>query len=170
VDVGCGAGVGGLSITDRAQRVVLADVNERALRDARVNARLAAVDAEIRASDVLASVDGSIDVVIANPPYLVDRERRLYRDGGGTRGEALGVRMAREALARLEPGGTLVLYTGTAIVDGCDTFRAAVEPALAGAREVLYEELDPDVFGEELDQPGYEDVERIAAVGLVARR
>lgn len=34
-------------------------------------------------------------------------------------------------------------------------------------RDVLgvdYEELDPDVFGEELAQPAYQDVERIAVV------
>lgn len=33
-----------------------------------------------------------------------------------------------------------------------------------------YAELDPDVFGEQLSQPGYEDVERIAAVWLVASK
>jgi hypothetical protein len=37
----------------------------------------------------------------------------------------------------------------------------------AGAN-FTYEELDPDVFGNELDAPSYADVERIAAVGLVA--
>jgi hypothetical protein len=33
-----------------------------------------------------------------------------------------------------------------------------------------YEELGPDVFGEELEKPPYRDVERIAVVALVARR
>jgi len=33
-----------------------------------------------------------------------------------------------------------------------------------------YRELDPDIFSEDLDQPGYVYVERIAAVGLVIRR
>ena len=69
------------------------------------------------------------------------------------------------------PGGTLIVYTGAAIVAGNDTFAHAVLPALGG-RDVTfrYEELDPDVFGEELDQPGYEDVERISAVGLLVQR
>ncbi|MGE0403972.1 MAG: SAM-dependent methyltransferase, partial [Kofleriaceae bacterium] len=31
--------------------------------------------------------------------------------------------------------------------------------------ELVYEEIDPDVFGEELDTPAYRDVDRIAAVG-----
>ena len=30
-----------------------------------------------------------------------------------------------------------------------------------------YEEIDPDIFGEQLDQPAYRDVERIAAVMAV---
>ena len=33
-----------------------------------------------------------------------------------------------------------------------------------------YKELDPDVFGEELLTPGYQDVERIAVVALVVTR
>ena len=41
---------------------------------------------------------------------------------------------------------------------------AKVDPL--GLPRPHYEELDPDVFGEELEQPGYELVERIAAVGL----
>jgi hypothetical protein len=33
-----------------------------------------------------------------------------------------------------------------------------------------YRELDPDVFGEELATPGYESVDRIAAVVLTVTR
>src|SRR5690606_38669702 len=58
VDVGCGSGVGGLVLGAAAKRVVLADINERALRFARVNAALAGVDAEVVRSDVLADVTG----------------------------------------------------------------------------------------------------------------
>ena len=36
--------------------------------------------------------------------------------------------------------------------------------------EWRYEELDPDVFGEELEVPAYRQVERIAAVLLTLRR
>ena len=32
--------------------------------------------------------------------------------------------------------------------------------------KVHYEEIDPDVFGEELENPAYAEVERIAAVVL----
>ena len=164
-DVGCGSGAAGLVMSRHAERVVLADISARALALARVNAALARVEAEVVSSDVLAGVDGALDVVLANPPYMLDDAGRIYRDGGGAYGEGLAVRIVRQALARLSPGGTLLLYTGAAIVGGEDTFLRAVRPLL-GDRAHHYEELDPDVFGEELERPAYAEVERIAAVGL----
>jgi len=167
VDVGCGSGAGAISIASRAEQRVLADISPPALSFARVNAHLNGVNAEVVQSDVLTGVRGDVDLVIANPPYMRDDAARLYRDGGGTHGEGLAVRIVTEALDRLAPRGMLVLYTGSAIVDGTDTFLRAVSPLLRGrALDVLYEELDPDVFGDELDRPSYEEVERIAAVGL----
>jgi release factor glutamine methyltransferase len=167
VDVGCGAGVGGIVLASRGRSLVLADINDRALFFSRVNARLAGIEPEIIHSDVLDGVEGEIDLVIANPPYLIDGPGRVYRDGGGELGEGLAVRIVQDALQRLGPGGTLLLYTGSAIVDGCDAFLRAVSPIIARAHaNAFYEELDPDVFGEELDDPEYVDVERIAAVLL----
>jgi hypothetical protein len=76
----------------------------------------------------------------------------------------------REALQRVAPGGTIALYTGAAICEGQDWFRRTAEPLCreAGA-SFQYEELDPDVFGSELSQCFYDGVERLAAVGLLAR-
>jgi hypothetical protein len=167
VDVGAGSGAGGLGVAALADRLVLADVSARALRFAAVNAALSGVNAEIVESDVLASVQGPVDAVIANPPYLLDSAARTYRDGGGHHGEALSLRILRESLARVERGGQIVLYTGAAMVDGRDGLReqAQVMCREAGA-SFDYVELDPDVFGEELSQPAYAEVERIAAVGL----
>ena len=56
----------------------------------------------------------------ANPPYLVDEDRRLYRHGGGELGITLALRIAKESMAKLVPGGCLVLYSGTPIVNGAD--------------------------------------------------
>ncbi|MDQ3366824.1 MAG: class I SAM-dependent methyltransferase [Myxococcota bacterium] len=167
VDVCCGSGVGGLSLADRVDRIVLADINPAALALARVNAHLAGVAdrVEVVGGDLFAEVSGPVDLVIGNPPYLLDAGHRVYRDGGGELGIALGVRIVREGLARLTPGGRLLLYTGAPIVDGEDRVRAAIAPLLAaGAARWSYEELDPDVFGEELETPAYAAVDRIAAV------
>ena len=172
VDVGCGSGAGGILAARNADAVVLADINQRALRLSAVNAALASVEdrVEIVESDVLRGVTGAFDLVIANPPYMVDPGSRAYRDGGGSFGEDLAVRITRESLARLEPGGRLVLYTGAAVVGGVDTFlRAVREVCNVAHAEWHYRELDPDVFGEEIEQnDAYAAVERIAAVALVA--
>lgn len=167
VDLGCGSGVGGLSLASRAERVVLADINPHALAFARVNARLAGAAArvEIVGGDLFEPVSGPIDLVIANPPYLVDPKQRVYRDGGGELGIGLGVRIVREGLARLVPGGRLILYTGAPIVGGEDQVKAALTHVLDGTgAQWTYAEIDPDVFGEELEQPAYAAVDRIAAV------
>jgi len=175
-DIGCGTGVGGIVLSRQgfaASRVILTDINPRALRLAGVNAELAGVEVELARSDVLNQVQGDIDLVIANPPYLRDDQHRWYRDGAGEYGEAVGVRMVREGLRRLSDnprGGTLLLYTGAAIVAGGDTFLASIAGDLQRANaRYSYEELDPDVFSEELAKPAYSNVERIAAVFLKAR-
>lgn len=171
VDVGCGSGVGGIAARSYARDVILTDVNRRALAYAGVNAALAGTSVTCMHSDVLDSVEGPIDAVIANPPYLRDDRGRTYRDGGGRYGEDLSVRIADEALSRLQPGGSLILYTGTAIVDGVDVFRDALQRVAAGrCAELEYEEIDPDVFGEELEHPPYDEADRIATVAVRAVR
>jgi methylase of polypeptide subunit release factors len=174
VDIGCGSGIGALVIAlARPDAEVLAvDINPRALRLSAVNAELAqASNVSAYHSDVLGSVEGQFDLIIANPPYMNDSQQRAYRHGGGTLGEALSVRIVRESLPRLEKAGSLVLYTGVAMVAGTDPFLESVQPLLSDDKyDWTYRELDPDVFGEELLKPGYERVERIAVVALIVTR
>ncbi|SDA57181.1 Methyltransferase small domain-containing protein [Pseudomonas sp. NFACC15-1] len=174
VDIGCGAGVGAIVIA-RARReaqVLAVDINPQALRLSAVNAALAEVaNVEVAHSDVLQDVPGQFDLIVANPPYMADPSERAYRHGGGTLGAGLSLRIVEQALPRLTPGGSLVLYTGVAMVDGRDPFLEALGQWRDSADfGWTYKELDPDVFGEELLTPGYQDVERIAVVALVVTR
>ncbi|WVV49355.1 class I SAM-dependent methyltransferase [Pseudomonas sp. NA13] len=174
VDIGCGAGVGAIVIA-RARReaqVLAVDINPQALRLCAVNAALAQVtNVEVARSDVLQDVPGQFDLIVANPPYMADPSERAYRHGGGALGAGLSLRIVEQALPRLTPGGSLVLYTGVAMVDGRDPFLEALEQWRDSADfGWTYKELDPDVFGEELLTPGYQDVERIAVVALVVTR
>ena len=99
------------------------------------------------------------------------RDRRAYRHGGGALGAQLSLRIVEQALYRLAPGGSLVLYTGVAMIDGIDPFLDAVAPRLESPMfGWTYHEIDPDVFGEELLTPGYQRVERIAVVALIVTR
>jgi len=166
-DVGCGTGAGGLLLASRAASVELLDLNAKALAFARANCELNEVAARVCASDVLSGGSEAVDLVIANPPYLADDAGRTYRDGGGALGTGLSVRIVREALDRLRTGGRLLLYTATPVIEGEHVLWPQLEPLLRGLRHD-YRELDPDVFGEELERPAYERVERIAVIGLDA--
>lgn len=174
VDIGCGAGVGAIVIA-RARReaeVLAVDINPAALRMTAVNAALAELaNLSIEPSDVLQDVDGHFDLIVANPPYMADPSERAYRHGGGEFGEQLSLRIVEQAMSRLAPGGSLVLYTGVAMIEGRDPFLEALMPRLESPLFAwTYRELDPDVFGEELLTPGYQRVERIAVVALIVTR
>lgn len=173
-DIGCGAGPGGILVARArpAAEVAMLDINDAALRLARVNAALAGTpNAEALHSDLLGGVPGEFDWIVSNPPYLLDPARRSYRHGGGALGEGLSITILDAALQRLAPGGSLVLYTGVAIVDGRDAFREAAVERLAGTDMAWrYRETDPDVFGEELEGGIYDQADRIAAVVLTTTK
>ena len=82
-------------------------------------------------------------------------------------GGEISVRWAQEAAARLERGGVFCSTPAARLSSGEDALKAALHEALDGF-DILYGEIDPDVFGEELEREDYADVERIAVVGVVA--
>jgi len=169
VDIGAGAAVGAIVAAGAAPdaRVIATDINPLALRFARINAAHASVTLETLKTDGLEDAPDGLAVALANPPYMTD-SAQTYRDGGDLHGAQLSLDWAQAALPKLAPGGRLLLYTGSAIVDGRDRLRAALE-ALAeeSGATLAYREIDPDVFGEELETPAYADVERIAVIGAV---
>lgn len=173
-DIGCGAGPGAIRIAMACPDAEVhgLDINPAALDLARVNAALAGVgNLTLARSDLLSQAPGRFDLIVANPPYLLDASERAYRHGGGMLGAGLSLAIVDAALERLEAGGSLLLYTGVAMVEGGDPFLARIRERLA-SREWNwdYQELDPDVFAEELDSPAYREAERIAVVGLRVTR
>lgn len=174
VDLGAGAGPGGISAAGllEPERISLVDINPKALALACANAMAAGMDVET-VEGGLGDVEGEVDLVIANPPFIADPKGRDYRDGGTMLGAGLSLDWARQSLGRLAEGGTMLLYTGSPIVAGEDALLSALaELADETGATLRYEELDPDIFGEELEQPAYAEAgaERIAAVGAILRR
>lgn len=177
LDVGCGSGAGGIA-TARALHlsgsasqleVTMNDINPEALEYTAVNAAFAGVPVALVCADAFSGCESLFDVIVSNPPYLDDPAQRAYRHGGAGLGRALSVRIASDALPRLAPGGQLLLYTGVAIEAGVDAFLADMLPVLTqSGYDWSYSEIDPDVFGEELEQPAYRHIDRIAAVALIA--
>ena len=176
VDIGTGAGVGAISAARCMPEayVTLTDINRAALRLAAINwvaNEFPFGGVMFSQGDALESVTHGppIDCIIANPPYIADAGRRAYRDGGGMHGGEVSIAWAKAAADRLTSGGAFLLYTGSAIAAGEDRLKAALHDVLDGF-DIAYRELDPDVFGEELERTEYADVERIAVVGVVARK
>ena len=174
VDIGCGSGAGAILIAKarRDAQMLALDINPTALRFTAINAALAETE-NVSAwhSNLLESTSGEFDLIIANPPYMQDTQERAYRHGGDQLGSALSVRIVQQAMTRLAPGGSLVLYTGAPSVDGIDLFLSQAQPLVdVPGFSWSYREVDPDVFGEELEADNYSDAERIAAVVLTVTR
>lgn len=173
VDIGTGAGAGAIAAAHGCPKVeiVMTDINPAALRFARANAAAAGVAARFVEGGDLSGIAGALDLVLANPPYIIDPAGRAYRDGGELHGAGVALAMAGEAVPRLAARGRFLLYTGSAIVRGEDALhdRLVALAAAEGCR-LRYEEIDPDVFGEELETAAYADVERIALVTAVIER
>lgn len=190
VDIGTGCGVGAVLLTlalsnfkqesesesqsgaEPELEIVAVDINNDALNLARVN--MAAADVHhitLMHSNLLNNVTGNFDLIIANPPYLLDESERTYRHGGGQLGAALSLDIVEAAIQHLNANGTLLLYTGVAIVNGHDAFLAELKVKLDFAGfSYEYKEIDPDIFGEELNTEAYSIADRIAAVVLTARK
>lgn len=173
LDYGAGAGVGGITAARAAgnARLTLADINPKALFLSSINAEFAGLDYATAQVQRPADLDGLFDLVVTHPPFMMDRDQRAYRDGGDLYGGQLSLDWVCDSVGLLRPGGRLILHTGVSIVDGRDVLLDALHERLPNADlHFDYHELDPDIFGDELDQPAYADVERIAAVGLVLTR
>ena len=97
LDLGCGWGAVGITIGKKgpACRIVMSDVNERALELAEKNAQANDVAAEVFRSDGLQSVPGVFDFIVTNPPIRAGKET-IYR-------------LFSESESRLRSGGRLYL-------------------------------------------------------------
>ena len=172
-DIGCGAGPGGIAIAAAVPDadVLMLDINAVGTSVCSRERRINRVTARTMQSNILEDTSGCFDLIVSNPPYLIDEKERTYRHGGGRLGEGLSIEILRQSLERLSVGGTLLLYTGTAIISGVDEFAASIprSSSISGLRW-SYTEIDPDVFGEELEVGAYAAADRIAAVLLTVTK
>ena len=98
LDLGCGWGAVGVTLAKKYPdaRLVMADVNERALELARKNlADNGVKNAEVLASDAFMNISGAFDFIITNPPIRA--------------GKAVIYGMFDGAKPRLLPGGRLYI-------------------------------------------------------------
>lgn len=173
LDYGAGAGVGGI-IAARCfpgALLTIADINPKALFLASINAEHAGVPHRVILATRPDDLDESFDLIVTHPPFMIDGQRRAYRDGGDLYGGRLSLDWTLAASTKLAPGGRFVMHSGASIVRGIDMLQEALLECVQHPGFALaYRELDPDIFGDELGEPAYAEVERIAAVGIVIDR
>ena len=118
LDYGAGAGVGGIVAARNAAGSVLtlADINPKALFLSSINAQHGGVEHRSVEATTPADVPGSFDLIVTHPPFMIDRGRRAYRDGGDLYGGQLSLEWVLAGVEKLKPGGRLILHTGVSIV------------------------------------------------------
>ena len=86
IEIGCGTGAAAIVLARALPQsdVIAVDINASALVLTAHNASIAGATS-LRAvnSDILKGVDGLFDLIVANPPYMLDGAARAYRHGGG---------------------------------------------------------------------------------------
>lgn len=108
---------------DRHVSVTAADKSTEALALAAENAAANGVEVRLLESDLFASVEGTFDIIVCNPPYVkrgdladLQREVRDYEPlsalDGGEDGLDFYRRLAAEAPAHLKEGGMLLVECG----------------------------------------------------------
>ncbi|MEI6448201.1 MAG: peptide chain release factor N(5)-glutamine methyltransferase [Actinomycetes bacterium] len=75
-DIGTGSGAIALALADERPDldIVATDLSQEALRIAAANAGRLGLDVALAAGDLLDAVDGPLDAVISNPPYVPDSD------------------------------------------------------------------------------------------------
>lgn len=77
LDVGTGTGAVALALADERPdlRVIASDLSEDALALARENAERLGLTVTFLHSDLLEAIDGEVDAIVSNPPYIPDCDR-----------------------------------------------------------------------------------------------
>ena len=143
-DVGTGSGAIAVSISRHLPnaQVYATDISPEALSVADINRRRHGVlgRVHLRRGDLLQALDGPVDVVVSNPPYLksgeilclapeVQREPFHALDGGATGLEVIG-RLLKQAPEYLRPGGLMAVEIDP---EQLDQTRRLAREAIPGA-------------------------------------
>lgn len=128
LDLCCGSGAIGLTLAlesakSGAAKVLLADVDKKALKVAKYNAKQLKANVKTKQSDMFQNIGGKFDLIVCNPPYIEtktietldksvkDYEPRLALDGGADGLKFYRI-LAQQAAKHIKKGGALVLEIG----------------------------------------------------------
>ncbi len=154
LDLGTGCGVQALHLATHADHIVATDVNERALALASLTAALNEADIEFVNGSLYEPVNGTFDLIVTNPPFVVspvEGERLVYRETG-FHADDIVKHVVTGAAAHLSDGGL------------CQILGAWIEPADQAWDERLAEWIKPTgldawvIRRESVDLPEYAEM------------
>ena len=82
LDMGCGTGIVALHLAKHGCNVTACDVNEKAVENTLLNARINNLRLKVIKSNLFESIYGKFDIIAFNPPYLPTRGEDITWDGG----------------------------------------------------------------------------------------
>ncbi|QFI14337.1 peptide chain release factor N(5)-glutamine methyltransferase [Borrelia sp. CA_690] len=122
LDLCCGSGCIGLSIAYyMKQKVILSDISAKALQIAAINTKKLKLEkfVEIIQSNLLKCINGRLDIIITNPPYLNKEELKIKKKikkepvkallGFGKDGLNISRKILNQAKAKLNPNGIIII-------------------------------------------------------------
>ena len=141
VDVGTGCGNIAVSLAANLPhaRIYANDISEKAVEVAEHNCKKHNVSKQIRliAGDLLEPLDGPIDIIVANLPYVStadlptvntnDFEPRIALDGG-VDGLDIIRRLCCQVEGKLKPDGTLLIEIGLGQIDALTAYLRGLSP------------------------------------------
>lgn len=107
LDLGCGYGVVGLTLAKLYDvQATLADINERALKYSRINAKANRLKVIIKKSDIFSKIDEKFDSIIINPPQKAGKNICFQMITGAK--EHLNEKGTLQIVARHNKGGKIL--------------------------------------------------------------
>lgn len=157
LDLGTGCGVQALLAARHAERVVAVDVSTRAVRFAKLNARLNGVgNVDCREGSLFQPVrDCVFELLVANPPFVVSPGiEYVFRDGGAA-GDAISEAVVSQAPGFLREGGFAHVLSNWILRGGDgweDAPRRWIEGRGCDAWLLHYQTEDPLSYAEKWNQ------------------
>ena len=82
LDMGTGCGIIALHLAKKGCKVVAVDINEKAVENAKKNAKANGLKIDFRKSNLFEAINEKFDLIVFNPPYLPTKGEDLAWDGG----------------------------------------------------------------------------------------
>ncbi len=95
LDLGTGSGLLGIVAAKKGAIVTFADIDEKALSDAKTNAKLNNICGKFVVTNLFSNIHERFNTIIFNPPYLYSKplnklkSKRIYALDGGIKGREL---------------------------------------------------------------------------------